>query len=63
MSMALRLQMLSTDICLKGTVLPSLTLLDQSPPQAALALYHVVTKLRSEEVSFMRWVPLVHLAR
>jgi len=29
--------------------------------QAARALHHAVAKLRSENVSFARWVPFIHL--
>ena len=31
--------------------------------QAARALHYAVTKLRSENVSFTRWVPFIHLGR
>lgn len=31
--------------------------------QAARALHHAVAKLRSEDVSFARWVPFIHLGR
>ena len=31
--------------------------------QAARALHHAVAKLRSENVSFARWVPFIHLGR
>ena len=31
--------------------------------QAARALHHAVAKLRSEIVSFARWVPFIHLGR
>ena len=31
--------------------------------QAARALHHAVAKLRSEQVSFARWVPFIHLGR
>ena len=31
--------------------------------QAARALHYAVIKLRSENVSFVRWVPFIHLGR
>ena len=31
--------------------------------QAARALHVAVTKLRSENASFVRWVPFIHLGR
>jgi hypothetical protein len=31
--------------------------------QAAQALHIAVTKLRSNNVSFMRWVPFIHIGR
>jgi len=31
--------------------------------QAARALHHAVGKLRSDKVSFARWVPFIHLGR
>ena len=31
--------------------------------QAARALHHAVAKLRSENASFARWVPFIHLGR
>jgi hemoglobin-like flavoprotein len=31
--------------------------------QATRALYHAVAKLHSENVSFARWVPFIHLGR
>jgi hypothetical protein len=31
--------------------------------QAARALHRAVTKLRSENASFVRWVPFIHLGR
>ena len=31
--------------------------------QAARALHHAVAKLRSENASFSRWVPFIHLGR
>ena len=40
----------------KGFVRPDTT-------QAARALHLAVAKLRSEHVSFIRWVPFIHLGR
>ena len=31
--------------------------------QAARALHHAVAKLRSENVSFARWVPFIHMGK
>jgi len=31
--------------------------------QAAQALHRAIAKLRSENVSFVRWVPFIHLGR
>jgi hypothetical protein len=39
---------------------------DSSGPdttRAAIALHTAVSKLRSEDVSFIRWVPFIHLGR